>query len=451
MMEKQTIPVAIIDAVQDQMRNTFLIVLVASFSLIAGCKQPLAIVGEGDIIELESGVRGCAWEEFSAAWTRCTDNDVLVTETAVYRALARPGWRFSHWEGVCVKDSPEQDCQQNYNQSQVNFWDGNFPGLPVPTLTAVFIEDNEAPRGTTYTAARFGAQSNFGFAALLDALFFEDGSYRFTIAQATTRQFFDRNPEYFERQPDGLLGAGPTLDALVAAGGATSNGDFLALVDSDSSDNDVSVTYLQPQRSSARESDLNGNYFCGHVMSDGRATFFRAQINGSGGGTAFILEDRQGRSGQTAISYNVAENGTTTFDYLGMRLAGSLSADGSVLAATQVSARLQGSAMCLRSLANKTVASVAGGYYGAWFSTQPISAVSEIVLDNQGQTAEVVLRDSLGGRNYSLGQDFMLVKATGELKTSDSFGSVSADGRILFLVNTNPNKFPTFIAYVRKT
>jgi hypothetical protein len=433
------------------MRNSFLLVLAVSLSILAGCKQPLAIVGEGDIIELESGVRGCALEEFSAAWARCTDNNVLVTETAVYRALARPGWSFSHWEGVCAKDSPEQDCQQNYNEAQVNFWDDNFPGLPVPALTAVFIEDNDAPKGTTYIAARFGAQSNFGFAALLDALFSEDGSYRFTIAQATTRQSFDRNPAYFQHQSDGLLGAGSTLDALVAAGAATANGDFLTLVDSDSSDNEVSVTYLQPQRSNARVNDLNGSYFCGHVMSDGRATFFRAQANGSGGGTAFILEDRQGRSGQTAISYDVAENGTTTFDYLGMRLAGSLSADGSVFATTQVSATLQGSAMCLRSLANKSVASVAGGYYGAWFSTQPSSAVSEIVLDNQGQTAQVVLRDSFGGRNYSLGQDFMLVKSTGELKTSDSFGSVSADGRILFLVNTNPNKFPTLIAYVRKT
>ncbi len=419
--------------------------------LMAGCKHPLAITGEGDIVETVNGVRGCAFEEYEAQWARCTDNEVQNNETAIYRALPRPGWRFSHWDGICAKDSPGDDCQQNYTQGLANFWDDNFPGLPLPSLTAVFVEDDDAPATAPYIAARFGATGNFGFAELLDALFSADGSYRFTIAQASTRSEFDRAPAQFLRQANSLLLAGPTPEELVPAGGATPQGDFLALVDTDAGDNEISVTYLQPTQANSGNNNFNGSYFCGHIISDGRATFFRAQLDGNGGGTAFLLEDRQNRSGQSAISYNVSSNGTTLLDYLGIRLAGSLSADGSVFAATQVSRQLQGSAICLRSFSDKTVGSVAGGYIGTLFSTQPASAVTELVLSNQGMTQENVLRDSLGGRNYSLGQDFMLVKATGELETSESFGSVSADGRILFLVNTNPNRFPTLVVYVRGT
>jgi hypothetical protein len=84
-------------------------------------------------------------------------------------------------------------------------------------------------------------------------------------------------------------------------------------------------------------------------------------------------------------------------------------------------------------------------------STQPATAVTELLLDSQGQTAEVVLRDSVGGRNYALDSNFMLVLASGQIETRDADGAVSPDGRVVFLVLTDPNKFPTLIVYVRKT
>ena len=97
------------------------------------------------------------------------------------------------------------------------------------------------------------------------------------------------------------------------------------------------------------------------------------------------------------------------------------------------------------------VGNVTGSYYGAWISTQPVTAVTELLLDKMGQTAETVLRDSAGGRNYALGQNFMLVKATGQITTRDADGAVSPDGRVMFIVQTDPNRFPTLIVYVRKT
>jgi hypothetical protein len=207
-----------------------------------------------------------------------------------------------------------------------------------------------------------------------------------------------------------------------------------------------------PEQTEADPGVFNGTYYCGHILSNGQALFFRANMNGKGSGSLIIISDRQGRTGQQAgISYKVNEDGITTFDYAGARLAGSLSADGSVFTATQISSSLQGAGICLRASGNKRVANVAGSYYGAWISTQPVSGVTELLLDKQGQTVEAVLRDSVGGRNYSLGQNFMLVKASGEIETRDANGAVSPDSRAMFIVQTDPNKFPTLIVYVRKT
>ena len=165
-----------------------------------------------------------------------------------------------------------------------------------------------------------------------------------------------------------------------------------------------------------------------------------------------ILADRQDREGfQAPIDYSVSADGTTTFDYGGVRLAGSISGDGEVFTATQIGSGLQGTATCVKSSGDKMVRNVAGRYYGAWMSTQPVTGVTELVLDNRGQTTEKVLRDSAGGRNYALGDNFMPVLASGELETRDARGAVSPDGRVLFLVQTDPNRFPTLIVYVRQS
>ena len=418
---------------------------------IAACKHPLSIEGEGDIIELESGARGCSLDEFQAGLSNCTDNDVNDDETAIYRALPRAGWLFSHWQGFCTKDSPDEDCQIVYTRGFANLWDDAYPNTPLPPLTAVFVQDTGAPTAAPYILSRFGAAGNFGFAELLDALFSVDGSYRITTAQATTRGGFDRAPAAFARRSDSLLLAGPDDQSMIPAGGATAAGDFLALADTDNSDNAISASYMVPEQTEADPAVFEGIYYCGHIMSDGRATFFRANLNGKGGGSMVVESDRQDRAGQSVVNYTVEPDGTTTFDYAGLRLAGGLSEDGSLFAATQISARLQGAAMCLRTSGDKMVGNVAGSYYGAWMSTQPVAGVTELQLDNRGNTVETVIRDSVGGRNYSLGSDFMLVKATGQLETRESYGAVSANGQVMFLINTSPNKFPTLVVYVRKT
>ena len=66
--------------------------------LLQACKHPLAIEGEGDIIERLAGLRGCSLEEFQANSIRCTENEVVGEDYIVsYEGVPRPGWRFVAW------------------------------------------------------------------------------------------------------------------------------------------------------------------------------------------------------------------------------------------------------------------------------------------------------------------------------------------------------------------
>lgn len=433
------------------MKKTRLLLVISCMAALAACKEPLAIEGEGDIVEIKRGERGCALEEFRAGWTRCTDNEILGTETVVYRALPRPGWTFSNWEGPCDPAYKGKDCRRKHDKTWVQWWDTNYPDEDLDPLTAVFVPDSDATPAVPYVAASFGALGRVGYAELLDALFSADGNYRFTSQQASTRTYFDRTPTSFKRQKNGLLLTGQSADQLAPGGAATAAGDFITLADTDASDGDISVTYLTAEQTRATPGLFKGTYFCGHILSNGQALYFRATMDGKGGGAMAVIARRLAGANQAAISYEVSEDGTTIFEYAGTRFAGGLSADGSVFAATQVAARLQGAGMCVRTSGNKMVANVAGSYYGAWMSTQPVTGLTELLLDQRGQTAETVLVDSTGGRNYSLGQNFMLVKGTGQIDTRDANGAVSPDGRVMFIVQTDPNKFPTLIVYIRKT
>jgi hypothetical protein len=116
--------------------------LIAIFSLLLlqACKHPLAIEGEGDIVERLAGVRGCTLQEFQADDPRCTENEVLEADYLVsYEAIPHPGWVFTGWEGTgCSVTTDEGYCEYNMPQAFVDFTDENWPGVPFPPTTAVF-------------------------------------------------------------------------------------------------------------------------------------------------------------------------------------------------------------------------------------------------------------------------------------------------------------------------
>jgi hypothetical protein len=114
------------------------------FLLLQACKHPLAIEGEGDIVERNIGHRGCTLEEFEAGAPRCTDN-AAVDEPyqVVYQAVPRPGWRFVGWEGTpCDPDSVPPFCHYDVTEPWVVFTDLAWPGTEIPATTAVFEEFN---------------------------------------------------------------------------------------------------------------------------------------------------------------------------------------------------------------------------------------------------------------------------------------------------------------------
>jgi hypothetical protein len=428
------------------------IALVLLITLLAACKHPLEIEGAGDIVERNNGVRGCALEEFQAGFGRCTNNEIFQDETALYQALSRPGWSFSHWDGACAKDSPAPDCKLEYSADWAQLWDDNYPDLAGPPLTAVFIEDSDSPGGTNYIASSFGI-TDIGdgtYSALLDALFSTDNSYRYTALQASTRSSFDRSLSYYQLQPSGLLLTGADPARLDVGGASTAVGDLLTLVDTDADDNEISVAYLMPKRNGATSAEFSGLYYCGHIATDGVARFSRITASGNGGGVFQVIQDRKGASGQTAAVYAVLDDGTMTLDYAGVHLVGSLSVDGSVFVSSQLQRSAHGAAVCVRASSGNSLGTMAGEWLGSWISTGLTTAVTELLVRSSGLTAESVYVDSTGRRDYVLGTDSMLVKWDGNFSTREQYGAVSPDGRIAFAVNTEPSKYPTLILYIRK-
>ena len=119
------------------MKNFLIIV---PLMLLYACKHPLAIEGEGDIVERLSGDRGCTLEEFRDGSSRCTDNEVLEGAYDVsYKPVPRPGWEFSGWEGLkCGRRSRGDNCDYFASAESVATWEAAVPDYASPPSTAVF-------------------------------------------------------------------------------------------------------------------------------------------------------------------------------------------------------------------------------------------------------------------------------------------------------------------------
>ncbi|MFT5484114.1 MAG: hypothetical protein ACI9GW_002776, partial [Halieaceae bacterium] len=108
--------------------------------LLQACKHPLAIIGEGDIIDLNGGSRGCSLEQFQAVDTACTENEVTADYFVNYQAVPRPGWRFVGWEGPCGHLSVFPTCRIDTVAGLVTIWDDQYSHIVIPPTTAIFEE-----------------------------------------------------------------------------------------------------------------------------------------------------------------------------------------------------------------------------------------------------------------------------------------------------------------------
>jgi len=113
-------------------------ITLAVLVILQGCKHPLAIVGEGDIVDLNGGGFGCTLEQFRAGDPACTENNVTGRYYVNYRANPRPGWKFVRWEGPCSKKSIPPHCRLDVSSQDVSRWDAEHPDIEIPATIAVF-------------------------------------------------------------------------------------------------------------------------------------------------------------------------------------------------------------------------------------------------------------------------------------------------------------------------
>lgn len=119
--------------------------------ILQACKHPLAIEGEGDIVDLNGNGFGCTLEQFQSDDPAC-QNDVIGDYYANYSAVPRPGWVFSHWDGSCGHLTEEPQCRFDVGSFFVSFWDLTYGAIPIPTLTAVFVTEEQAAINDLYVA-----------------------------------------------------------------------------------------------------------------------------------------------------------------------------------------------------------------------------------------------------------------------------------------------------------
>jgi serralysin len=105
---------------------------------LSACKHPLAIDGEGDIVEITNSGRGCTLEQFQSQDSACTDNAVTGEYFVNYKAVPRPGWRFVAWNGLCDLSSTFQHCRFEVTEDVVDWWDARHPDADMPATTAIF-------------------------------------------------------------------------------------------------------------------------------------------------------------------------------------------------------------------------------------------------------------------------------------------------------------------------
>ncbi len=132
------------------------LIFLLSVALLQACKHPLAIRGEGDIVDLNGTGRGCSLEQFQAQDPACIDNEVIDEDYFVnYRAVPRTGWRFAGWEGNCGNESLAPDCRFDVRRAWVNAFNNKRPDFTFPTLTAVFEVGSGEESFPLFTAARW--------------------------------------------------------------------------------------------------------------------------------------------------------------------------------------------------------------------------------------------------------------------------------------------------------
>ena len=183
-------------------------------AVLQGCKHPLAIKGEGDIVETGNSGRGCTLEQFRAGDTACTENEVSGDYYVNYQAVPRPGWRFVRWEGPCSPDSDFQHCKFAAAKAAVDWWDETYPDNAIPPSIAVFQpiagETGYLLAGTGVAGVTYETPTQQGVTGLDGSFQYEEGeTVRFRIGDTVLGEAPGR-----ERLTPFELAGSPVLQGL---------------------------------------------------------------------------------------------------------------------------------------------------------------------------------------------------------------------------------------------
>ena len=256
---------------------------------LQGCRHPLAIVGEGDIVELNGSGRGCSLEQYRAQAASCIENEVSGNYFVNYQARPRPGWRFVRWEGPCGQDSDFGHCRLQVPADIVAQWDASEEDAQAPASTAVFQpvsgETGYLLAGTPVAGVAYTTPTQAGVTGL-------DGSFQYTPGERV--RFAIGATEL------GEVAGGPTVTPFDLAGSPVLRGIRIAWALRDEDDPFQRVINLTVLLQSLDRDGLPGN---GIVITRGVAELL-AQVQlavrqrveefgdpGSEGGTMLVAQD----------------------------------------------------------------------------------------------------------------------------------------------------------------
>lgn len=131
--------------------------IVFFLTLLAGCSHPLEIVGGGDILS-ESTTRDCSWEAQPCA------NVIVGSYEDSYRAVAREGWQFSHWDNYCEQmgNDSTTPCTFEANSATVRkHWSKTMPPLVANFIPSANNQLSYLPIGTNVRMLKPGSLQYF--------------------------------------------------------------------------------------------------------------------------------------------------------------------------------------------------------------------------------------------------------------------------------------------------
>lgn len=310
---------------------------------------------------------------------------------------------------------------------------GNTGGDNTPTISNATLTGS-------YSVAEWANETNIGGSAWTargTLTSTGNGSSSYQVTQISSGSTGTLNFPY-SINSQGLFNIG--TGGASSTGQISSDGRYFFVADTDKADQDVIFRFGVKTGSGLSNATLSGDYVL-YEMGDFNGAPWTARMsmtaNGGGAGTYTVLADSDGGSGTASLAYSVTADGTLTLD----DMPGHISADGSVFLLTDANAA-DGSIKIMigvKKSNGKTNADFNGAYHIAEIGIEsgtPWATRMSFVANGSGSGTYTILADSDGGSGTATST--YSVNADGTFTLDGMSGILSADGKVMVLIDTNP-------------